>query len=361
MARKKYFHKFVYSILILLMLCNLTGCMLLPKEEEARKVSFGRADEIGQYDFIVPERMDLEKAIDIQCTYTQTKEESMSFKVSNLTINKVNVNTGDYVKKGTLLGALDVNDLEQNISELEKSIKQNNLLIEQIRKREDYDKKYVDLEYKYKKITKEERNTRINIIVDNAKANIKSKEDDIYILGLQLKEKKEQLAGSRIYAPIDGCVTFVKGYLFNNLSEEGLCVFKMINPENCVFMIYPREDTSGLKVGQTYTIECEGKSYEGVLKTQKIEGADLLCLYLKKPPLNLQVDTIGVIHLKVENRKNALALPNSVIHYGEGFHLVYVVNKDNVKVMNKVEIGIQTDQYTEIVSGLNDGDQVLNE
>ena len=116
MTRVRIYRKVMCLVLTTLLLCNLTGCMLLPKEEEDRRVTFVNADELEQYSFISPERMDLKKILEIPCVYKQLQEESLSFKVEGKAIESVNVSVDETVKKGTLLASLEIGNLKNDIS-----------------------------------------------------------------------------------------------------------------------------------------------------------------------------------------------------------------------------------------------------
>ena len=198
MIKSSIQRKAMCSVLVVLLLFNLSSCMLFPKEEEERKVSFIKADKLEQYAFISPKRIDMEKYVDIPCSYRQRKEESLKFTVDGQLVEHVYCSAGDTVKKGTLLATLRTVDLEQEIMLLENAIGLMQRQIEQIKLKASYDKKYVELEYENKHIAKEEKEQRILMIEDSLKDELASKEDEKYIQTLRLKEKKEKLAGSRM-------------------------------------------------------------------------------------------------------------------------------------------------------------------
>ncbi len=360
-TRTNIFRRIICSILIGLFLCNLTGCMLLPKEEEERKVSFVKADELEQYSFISPERMDMEKNLDIPCVYRELEEELMSFKQGNQVVEDVFVEIGDAVTKGTLLASLRTADLDEEIKSLEESIKQIEQSVEQLKLAAESEKKYIELDYKYSKISKVERKQRVATIEDNLKINLEAKEDEMYIQNLRLKEKQEIMAGSRIYAPMDGVISYVKTELKESISQDNEAVIKMINPEKCAFEIFVTEESKYLKEGQTYTVDCDGGSYQGTIMPLTEKDPSYIYLQIKNPTMSLKVGDSGIIHYKADSRKNVLVLPTKKVHEGEGFNFVYVVNDDNIKAIHKVEIGLKTYDYVEIVSGLKDDDLVVNE
>ncbi len=360
MIKSSIWQKVISTVLVGLLLCGLSGCMLLPQEKEEREVSFYKVEEIPQYSFISPERMDMEKVVDIPCVYRQKNDVQLSFNLANLRVNIVNVKSGDKVKKGTLLASLDMNDLEEEIKPLEQDIKLMKQSIEFLRLKASYDKQSAELEYKYNNITKVQMHQNIRTIEDNLKTEVEAKEDEIYIQNLMLEKKKKLLSEGKLYAPIDGVVSFVQEDLLGSLSEINSIVINMVDLSECAFEIYVSEDTGFLKTGEIYTVNCEGSSYEGTVLPQEGNKTGFIYLRLNKPPKNLSVGKNGFIRHLVAKKKNALVLPVDLIHKGEGYYFVYVVNKDNVKCIQKVEIGLKNNDYVEIVSGLKDDDKILN-
>ena len=323
--------KVTYLILIGLLLCNLTGCMLLPKEEELKKVSFVKSDILDEYSFVTVERMDLEKSLNISCVYRQMQEEYLSFHVDDKEVEGVYVKIGDSVKKGSLLASLRVDELKDEINALEDSIEQIKHSISELKLKAKYDKEYVELEYKYSHLSKVEREQKILEIDDNLKSQLEGKENEITIKNLRLKEKQEILVGSKILAPIDGVVSYIMEDLENSKSQDNLAVIKMLNPEKCAFEIYNEGDASYLKVGEEYKVESEGITYEGTILPLESKKQSFLYLQPKETFTNMEVGQQGQINFVVESRKNVLALPNNVVHKAENYYFVYVIDEENIK------------------------------
>ena len=198
MIKSSIWQKVISSVLAGLLLCGLSGCMLLPREKEEREVSFSKVEEIPQYSFISPERMDMEKAVDIPCVYRQKNDVHLSFKLANRMVNIVNVKSGDKVKKGTLLASLDMSDLEEEIKALEPEIQLMKKSIELLKLKASYDKQSAELEYKYNNVMKVQMHQNIRTIEDTLKTEVEAKEDEIYIQNFVLEKKKKELADGKM-------------------------------------------------------------------------------------------------------------------------------------------------------------------
>ncbi len=361
MMRKRFYRNSLISILTGLLICNLTGCMLLPKEEQTRKVAYAKSDELEEYSLTKSQRMDLEKTLEIPCVYRQLEEESLSFHREKEMVVGVYVSKGQFVKKGMLLASLDTSTLKQEINMLEDQIEQAKQAIDQLQQKAEYDKKYIELDYKYKRVTKVEHDQTISTIEDNLETDVKSKSDEIYILNMRLEDKNETLSGSTIVAPMDGMISFVRTDLENSICEDGVAVIKLINPEKCAFEIYKSEETSFLHIGQTYSVESPVGTCEGTLLPPGKETDSYIYLKLNEIPGGLVVGDRGVLHYLADSKMNALVLPTAYVHDGEGFKFVYMLDENNIKVIRKVEVGLQTVEFTEIVSGLDENDSVIEE
>lgn len=360
MTRERIFRKASISVLTVLLICNLSGCMLLPKEQEERKVTLAKADEVQEYTFISPRRMDLEKELDVGCTYRQMEQESLSFNLDDQIVNQVFVQEGDTVKKGDILATLQTEDMTSKIEEGKNTIEQVERSIKQDKQAAEAQKKQLALDYKYKKLSKAEYKRQLADVSDNLNLTLEEKEDEITIQKMRLQEEEELDKNSKILAPMDGTISYLKKDLLNSISKKGVAVFKMINPEKCAFEIFMNDDSKHLKDGQEYTVNCDGKLYTG--KLMSIKGDEsYVYIRLNKTPTDLEVGTSGTIHFPVDSRKNALVLPIQLIHECEGENFVYVENEKKIKCMKKVTVGVQTTEYAEILSGLTEDDLVIQE
>ncbi len=353
------YRKVIILILAVLLVFSLSSCMLFPDEEVTRKVSYVNMDKLASYTTITPIRKDVEVTQEFPCVYIQLKEEELSFKLSDNYVGVVNVTKGDRVKKGDLLASLQMQDLDEEIQSLKAAIKLSEEKIKQLKDKATYDKKLIEVDYKYKNITKEERKRSIADIEVNLKGDLKAQENEIYIQNIRLKEKKKLYEDGKIYAPHDGIITFVMEDLASSLSKKDLPIIRLVNPKECAFEISGTDNIDNLKVGKTYTIDCISGSYKGTIVLVKNKKSSSKYLKINDQSTNLTLGENGTIHNKLQSRKGILTLPMGVVKEGDGFRYVYQVNKDNIKVMKKVEVGEETMEFTEIVSGLTEHDQVI--
>jgi len=324
-------------------------------------------------------------------------------------IQKMNVDIGDYVKKGQLIAVIDqrefLTDIERNKAEYKKAIVnlQEIKRVYPLKIKEAEEKvKSARASYEYalrqynreKELLKKGYTTRVDY--DTAKRNLESAkaeydiakaslnrlkieyrtalekaEKDIKASKENLEKAKIRLTYTKIYSPIDGIVanitaregeTVVAGLQVANL-------ITILNPEKLEIRIYTDEtDIGKVKVGQKviyYTDAYPDKRFEGVISKIYPEPVvkENIVYYLSivkvKPEYAKYLRPEMTIYAKiiVGEKKNVLLVPNSALKYEMGKQYVYkIVNGKPVKVY--VKTGIIGEKYTEIIEGLKEGDIV---
>ena len=120
-----------------LMCVSLSSCN---KMEEENIVVIEPEEETSAYGLIAVTRDDVILSKSVTCTYTQTREQTISFPIGGKRVSKVHVNVGDSVNTGDLLIELSEDNLGSQIDELEYKIAKNTLLLSYLDKAEEFDK-----------------------------------------------------------------------------------------------------------------------------------------------------------------------------------------------------------------------------
>lgn len=321
-----------------IMSISATGCYFLPDEEEIIEPPTVKTSETS-YTTITAKRKDLVKQIVTSGTIVSQSQLDLSFNAEG-TVKTVHVKPGDVVKEGDLLCELDTGDLDYQIKEKELYIKRAELNIkllqEQGASQTEIDKQQVDKE----------------------------------ILEHEIITLNEEKANSLIIAPQDGAIISVSvkegdwvGY------EQG--VVTLIDPDSVYIEISP-DDLTQFKMDTAVQIKVDGEIYEGVVfmtpddmpgedeESEYTIEFDKKSVYVKfkdVPPencVNVLADTILVL----DSREDVVVVANNIIKTVNGEKVVYLL-KDGKKVESKVEIGLQTGSQSEIISGVNEGDEIV--
>jgi HlyD family secretion protein len=169
-------------------------------------------------------------------------------------------------------------------------------------------------------------------------------------------------------ADMDGVIASVEA-LQTNAATQGMAMFTVASTEKVrVKLEVSPDDYEKMKVGNKATITIGDYKYKGTLsKVNKIAvnnekgnaviGAEI---HIDNPDENICIGATAKINMIVAESKNVLVVPTEVINTSSNGDFVYVIN--NGKVLKKtVELGTASTTQIEIKSGLEKGDQVVND
>jgi len=317
---------------------SATGCYFLPDEEKIIDPPSVKTSETN-YSTVTAKRKDIVKRIVASGRIVSQSQHDLSFEGQG-TIKTINVKPGDLVKKGDILCELDTGDLDYEIKEKELYIKRAELNI---------------------KLLKEQGASQTEI--DKQQVEKEILEHEIITLN-------EEKAAMVLVAPEDGAVVSFNGKAGDWVNNEYI-IATLIDPDNVYVAVSP-DNKEQFKIGTELSIKTDGELYDGIVfmtpDEMPKEGEeseyniefDKKKIYVKfKGTLpanyvNVYVDTI----LELEKRENVVVISNNVIKTVNGQKVVYIL-KDGKKVASPVEIGLQTGTQSEIISGLNEGDEIV--
>ena len=189
----------------------------------------------------------------------------------------------------------------------------------------------------------------------------------------ELETAKIRYSYSYIYAPKSGIISFVS-------TQEGETVVAGLNAPQFVTILDPKKLENWIYVDETeigkvkegmevlFTVDAyPGKSFKGrvveIYPKPKILNNVVYYIVvargfkeveLLRPEMTTHNQIIAGI------RKGVLVLPNRAVKWKNGRFVVYKVEKGRVKEV-PVKVGWSDDKFTEIVSGLKEGDEVALE
>ena len=227
---------------------------------------------------------------------------------------------------------------------------------------------------------KNQESSKISV-ANNYDQQIDTVDDSLYVQQLRMEELKEDLEERRIYAGIDGVVSYMKmerveqftssGIVSSNQvgagqrSVKGETFISIMNMDSMYFTV-TGEDAAKFPVGMDVVIrynnqELKATSVEEPEAAKSEEEKAYAYLKLETPDPTLGEAAMGYIDLIAQQLNQVLCLPQRVIQTADGQEFVYVLNEEGMKVMQDVKIGVQIDGYVEILEGLAEGDSVIVE
>lgn len=269
----------------------------------------------------------------------------------------VGVEEGDRVEQSQALAALDQRELQKSFQmQLNTFRKTRNVFDQAVDDNEDF--VYEEAEI----------GDRLKRLIDNAQVDL-----DNSVLALEMQQLAMEYA--TLIAPVGGLVTNVNTPNTGANVTAGTVGFTIMNPDSVYFSgSADQADVVALQEGLTGSITLDSYPEEdvpaiirsisftpkdGEIGTVYEVTIDLLDRSLVH---KLRIGMTGDVDFITSETDGAIAIPNEYIFINqEGNSFVYrVIDGEDPQVEEHViEIGLEGDDYSEVVSGLSEGDMLL--
>jgi RND family efflux transporter MFP subunit len=322
------------------------------------------------------DRKDLASTLNIASEFQPFQEISVYAKVSGY-IQKLNVDWGSHVKQGQLLAVLEIPELEQQIQHDEASLAEAR---EELNRAQSA---YAVAHVTYQRLAAVQK-TRPELISQQdidvaqgkdleANAGVSAAEQSLLAAKAALEKDKTLYGYARITAPFDGVVTEIDAYAgallpagtSSNKGDQPLChladdrVLRLVIPvpESAVPNIRP-----GGKVEVRVTVL--KKTFQGSV-ARIVHEVDLSTrtmhteIDVPNPNLEIVPGMYAEASLALQEKRNALAIPVQALSRQEAHTTVFVVDPENKIQERTIQIGLETSNDVEVVSGLSDGQMVV--
>ena len=238
---------------------------------------------------------------------------------------------GEFVKKGTLIGQIESSDVE---------------------------KKYL-LSKHAEKIARDqfERASILNKSGYLTKQGFEDKKNAWILAQKESSTTKIDLEKARFYAPFDGVLGVFKARAGMYVDEGDVLVTFYDPSELIVKFEIPSSVVRFIKEGQP--LEIEGKKYK-LSHVQKIvdEETHMCPAYVDIQAEDYVIGSAIGVTLTVREKKGVLVVPFESIFIQNGETAIYRVEGENA-ILSNVEMGFREKDHVEILSGLNQGDQLI--
>lgn len=340
----------------------LGGCGQV--QEDTKGPVIEKETEPITYELAVVAKGTIQNLLKVRCTYTQVKDQTVSFSLSGKQISEVYVDEGDQVEKGQILAKLSGADKTAQLEALEYRIARNKLLLEYATINEVNEISSIWLNAIYRTHAPESATiSTVTNLQQNYRYQVEDLKDAISIDELQLAQLKEEVKQSYVYAEFDGTVTWIKGGLEGSTSVRGEKIMTVIDGSECVFVTELKEYDGYFEEGEGVPMSITfgtGKGEYTVYPHQMSKWAETQTFQLSEDvDVIMEVGTTGTMTVVTDEREDVLYLPAKVVHTADGKTFVYVVSEDGMRQVKWIEIGMKTNDYVEIVSGLELGEKVV--
>lgn len=306
-------------------------------------------------------REDLFKQVTIAGEFRPYEEVALHAKVSGY-VSKMNVDFGDKVKAGQLIAMLEVPELQDEL---------DNARAAEQKAQADYANAHL-IYTRLQSVNKEHPNLVAEQDLDTAQANDLTATAAIAAAKANFEKFQTMVSYTQITAPFDGVVTHRyadPGTLIQAGTASDTQALPLVRVSDNyrlrldfpVTVDYVKDvqlgDPVEVQVGslnQTFTGKISRFTHDVDEDTRTMTTE----IEVPNPNLELMPGMYATVVLKVEKRPGTLAVPTEAVS-GEKNPKVYVVNKDNQIEERAVQLGLETPDKYEVLSGLNEGDLVI--
>ena len=291
-------------------------------------------------------------------------------------IANIRVKEGDHVKKGQILLELWSQDLQA-----QRDLAQRQLTMAQQRR---YEACVIADNARRESIRMQqlvEKGFVSSQRAEDADANARARQagcgatiSDVKRAEAQIRVAQASIDRTVITAPFTGVIGKISGELgeFTTPSPPGIPTPPTIDliDDRCLLVTAPMDevDAPKIKVGQEARITLDAtpdKIFPGKIRRiapyvteieKQARTVDIEVDFQHSPEMVLLVGYSADVEVILDRRVNVLRVPTQVIRQN---NKVWIVNTDNQLVEQQLETGLSNWSFTEIRSGLKEGDQVL--
>ena len=335
---------------------SLSGCFWLPEEADIPALPMVTTHIEEEYKTVTVQQGDLELTADISFNSVPLQEEELAFPVSGERYGGIYVRVGDSVKAGQLVAELSNVSADSGIASIDVQLGQLEIEL-------DIARRSLEVAQQLAAITGED--------ISNYEKKVMELEDDIYILGLRRKELETEKESRRLYASIDGTVTYVKSINSSSTTIKNSAVVTIANREEYILSAFTGH-FAAFEHGSEYSVEIGDTQYTAIaMKPEELgfgsESRDnkgtveeKVYLMLTDEDAFFESESIrGEVHLVLDSRQDVLWLPEKAVVTIGGQPMVYYQDETGLRSAKPVETGLEADSGIEIISGLKAGDEVI--
>jgi RND family efflux transporter MFP subunit len=335
-------------------------------------------------------RADLTRALAVTAEFRPNQEIDVHAKVAGY-VKRIYVDVGDHVKEGQLIAILEIPELQDEVQTAEASVSKSQEEIQRAKadlERAQFEHEVAHLAYsRLADVSK----TRPGLVaqqeiddsfgrdrvteaqVATARASLSTAEQQLRVAQAEREKVRTLFAYAQIKAPFTGVVT--KRYAdTGSMIQTGISSQTQSMPlvtlaqENLLRLVIPVPESAVSKIRLGSAVEVSvstlGKKFQGKVArfADQVDTATRTMhteVDVPNPKGELVPGMYASVSLVLNDERNALAVPVQALARTEDRVSVLLIDKQNKLEERAVQIGIETPDQVEILSGLNEGDLVV--
>jgi len=357
-------------VLTMLLIFILSGCVLMPTEREPLPPPLVEPPRL-RFNLHTVEIGDIIHQIIGAGIFVPISEFNLSFLNNSGRLQAVHVVPGMHVEEGQVLAELESEQIEFDISQMEIDLSEMRL---------SYDKMKMD----YARMINSRRELRRALEIEASEQNKKALEDinhqiarldiDMEIHGLNVKQHemhiqraRERFDATKLRAPIAGQIVFMSRLAIGDWINAYQHLFTVADP-SVIFLRYSPAVITGFEVGMTVKVDIDEIEYTGtivmtphgepLIDVQNPRFEDSIIIKVEELPDQVRPGDDASIRVIFEEKHDVITIPRAGLRT-MGARNYVVVRKDDINREVDVEVGVETPTMVEIVTGLDEGEQIV--
>ena len=327
------------KIVVVLLLFILSSCFMLPVEEAVLappQVNTLDARTLRTFEVI---RGDVMNFSNPAAVHIPARTEELRFNVTGQRIRGIFVSIGDIVEEGDIIAELVMPETVHELNNMQREFDWAELELRHMQERRALDRANTWF------ISEVERLT-----------------DRLVILEMRLEHVKSRANNRYIFAPFSGVIVYVYPLLTATWSSSDLVAAVIADHSGFLFRV-SGSDIEYMQIGQQFDMLVNGEPFIGVVidptgHPDATDNSVLLTLVGEMPTLMAQ--NFASIHVIKELAEDVLMVPNLSVNRVLDREFVYII-ENGIRTLRYVETGLVGNHMTEIISGLEEGEIVVNE
>ena len=330
------------------------------------------------------ERGDIVDSVTLLGIVDSLRRVNLSFRIGGR-LNGFHVEPGDIVEAGQLLAELDVGFLPHELAKAEKQLEIALLRLEAAQGTKALSLAEAEAALALDRLALEQASggtedadaarlelavaageTRLALLADQHDREIALFQAETELKAIDVEMLQDRIRQAQLLAPFDGVVRYTEGEA-GQLVAEYAPVMGLAAPDALEIRSSSPSDEAlpKLRVGQAVTIrfrdeperEVMGQLIQVSTPTGSDEGLPVRVEF-SAPDLELEIGALADLRIVVERKEGILTIPNAAIH--SYFNRRYALVKEGESTLEvDITLGVTDGERTEVLAGLEEGEQVF--
>ncbi len=373
----------VFLAASVLLAALLTGCEQLPGDVLVTPTPIPTPVPVPKAVHRI-ERGDIVDSVTLLGMVDSLRRVNLSFRIGGR-LNGFHVEPGDIVETGQLLAELDVGFLPHELAKAEKQLEIALLRLEAARGTKALSLAEAEAALEVNRLALEQADggpedadvarlelavaageTRLALLADQHDREIALYHAETELKAIDVEMLQDRIRQAQLLAPFDGVVRYTEGEA-GQLVAEYAPVMGLAAPDALEIRSSSPSDEAlpKLRVGQAVTIrfrdEPEREVMGRLIQVSTPTGADEglpVRVEFSAPDLELEIGALADLRIVVERKEGILTIPNAAIH--SYFNRRYALVKEGESTLEvDITLGVTDGERTEVLAGLEEGEQVF--